>query len=51
MCKLAGTLILLSGLFLLSNSDGLPDFYTFNVTDIEGSVVPLEKYRGAVSKF
>jgi len=49
MCKLAGTLILLSGFILLTNGDGLLDYYTFSVTDIEGNELSLEKYRGAVS--
>ena len=50
MSKLAGTLIFLSGFILLTNGDGLLDYYTFSVTDIEGNELSLEKYRGAVSK-
>lgn len=47
--NLPGILVLLAGLIFLSAGDGSSDFYTFSVTDVEGSEVSLEKYRGTVS--
>ena len=32
------------------NDEKAPDFYTFEVDDIEGSSVSLERYRGKVKK-
>ncbi len=43
-------LIFFLAITAIAKCDDEPDFYTFNVQDIEGDEVSLEEYRGTVSK-
>ena len=44
-------MFLFLNLFFLSKSNEAADFYSFDVLDIEGNTVSLEKYRGTVRMF